>query len=434
MKRIWMVAIVFVLLVLLAACTTTAEQPVEEESGNASQEIPTEEAAQEEPVQDELPEEPVQEESAASARAVRIGVLNPTSGSLAANGEDVNAGIKLYFDSINYTVNGVAVELSYADTAGNPEQALEQTRRLVEQGNVDFLLGVVSSSVVVPLADFADENQVPLIVAVAGGTPVITGPDRSPYVFRAGITTNQLEAPFGWYVVTEMGHQKATTYAWDFAAGKSRAETFGNAFSAAGGEVVAQNYAPLDTSDFGPFIAQLNRDEIDLVYAFFAGPGAIAFVKQMAEFGITPELQLVGPGFLTEAEILPEMGRSAVGIVSATHYTPAADNAANQRFIELFQASREGLPGTYIESGYLAALIAASAIEAVGGDMSDTQTFLDALQSLEVEGPGGTFSFDERGQGLRNVYIVEVVEDENGNIVHELLDEIEDVSQDWSAP
>ncbi|MDX1414939.1 MAG: ABC transporter substrate-binding protein, partial [Candidatus Promineifilaceae bacterium] len=381
-------------------------------------------------------EEAAAAEPAAEAEpaTVKIGVLTPTSGTLASNGEDVNEGINLFFDSIDHMAGNTTFELSFADTAANPEQALEQARRLVEQEEIDVLLGLVSSSVAVPLAQFADENQVPLIVAVAGGTPVITGPERSPYVFRTGITTGQLEPPFGWYVATEMGYERAATFAWDFAAGHARADAFGEAFTAGGGEVVDQQFAPLGTTDFGPFIGQINPDEIDVVYAFFSGPAAIAFVTQMNEFGLTPGLQIVGPGFITESEILPSMGPAAAGIVSATHYTPAVDNAANENFIALYQSAGGDLPGTYVESGYLAAQVTAAALEAVAGDLSDAQPFLDALHELEIEGPGGRFAFDERGQGIRNVYIIEVVEDDDGNLDHQLLDTLESVTQDWTTP
>ena len=365
---------------------------------------------------------------------VQIGVLTPTSGSLAANGEDVNKGINLFFDSIANTASNVTIELSFADTAANPEQALEQARRLVEQEDVDILLGLVSSSVAVPLAQFAGENQIPLIVAVAGGTPVITGPERSPFVFRTGITTGQLEPPFGWYVSTELGYERAATFAWDFSSGHARADAFAETFTAGGGEVVSQQFAPLGTTDFGPFIGQINPDEIDVVYAFFSGPAAISFVNQMSEFGLTPGLKIVGPGFITESEILPSMGSAADGIISATHYTPAIDGAENNQFIELYQATGGDLPGTYVESGYLASQVTVAALEAIAGDMSDTQGYLDALQSLEIEGPGGTFRFDERGQGIRNVYIIEVVEDDDGNLNHALLEVLEEVTQDWTIP
>jgi branched-chain amino acid transport system substrate-binding protein len=380
---------------------------------------------------------PEQESQASgSTETVRIGVLNPTTGSLAANGEDVNTGIRLYFDSINNTVNGTPIELVFADTAANPDQALEQARRLIEQEQVDFLLGIVSSSVVVPVAQLADEQQIPLIVAVAGGAPAITGPDRSPYVFRTGITTGQQEPPFAWYVANELGYSRAAMFAWDFAAGHARAETFKETFLSAGGEVLYELWPPVGTTDFGPFIGQFNPDDVDFVYAYFAGPGAIAFVNQMQEFGITPTTPIVGPGFLTEFEVLPGMGASADGIVSATHYTPVVTNPANEEFIAHFQAMRgdNSLPGTYVEAGYLASLVAAEAIEAVGGDLSDNQRFLDALQALEVEGPSGAFRFDERGQGVRDLYIIEVVVNEDGSVTHQVVDVVSEVSQDWTPP
>lgn len=371
-----------------------------------------------------------------SSETVKIGVLNPTTGSLAANGEDVNTGIRLYFDSISHSVNGTPIELVFADTAANPDQALEQARRLIEQEQVDFLLGIVSSSVVVPVAQLADEQQIPLIVAVAGGAPAITGPDRSPFVFRTGITTGQQEPPFAWYAVNTLGYTRAAMFAWDFAAGHARAETFKGTFTAAGGEVLYELWPPVGTTDFGPFIGQFNPSDVDVVYAYFAGPGAIAFVNQMQEFGISQVTPIIGPGFLTEFEVLPGMGSSANGIISATHYTPVATNPANEAFIAQFQAMRgdDSLPGTYVESGYLASLVAAEAIKAVGGDMSDTQAFLDALQTLEVEGPSGPFRFSESGQGVRDLYIIEVIVAEDGTITHQIVDVVPGVSQDWTMP
>ena len=92
------------------------------------------------------------------------------------------------------------------------------------------------------------------------------------------------------------------------------------------------------------------------------------------------------------------------------------------------------LPGTYIESGYLASLVAATAVENVGGDLSDTQAFLNALQGVEVEGPGGSFRFDDHGQGIRNLYIIQVVKADDGSVTHSIIDVLENVTQDWAPP
>ena len=120
--------------------------------------------------------------------AVKIGVLNPTTGGMAFCGELSNQGIQLYFD--NNRIESVDVELVYADTAGDPQQALDQARRLVEQEEVDFLMGLVNSAVVVPLDQFADEAQVPLLTVIAGAQAPL-GPNSSPYVFRSAMANGQ---------------------------------------------------------------------------------------------------------------------------------------------------------------------------------------------------------------------------------------------------
>jgi branched-chain amino acid transport system substrate-binding protein len=359
---------------------------------------------------------------------VKIGVLNPQTGRLAAFGAEVDRGINLYFDSIDLTIDeNITIELVFADTAASPEQALEQARRLVEQEEVDFLLGIVSSSVAVPLAQYADEAQIPLVVTVAGGTPVITGPDRSPYVFRTSITTNQLEPILGWYTATEFGYEKAVVFARDFSAGQARAAAFSQTFTDAGGEVVAQILSASGTTDFGPFISQFNPDDVDVIYAYFFGSEAIAFVQQLQEFGI--DLPVVSPGFLTEAEVLPAMGDSAVGIISASHYAPALDFSANADFVE---ANEGNPPGTYLEAGYLGATVVANAISEISGDFSDVQAFLDALAATDLESASGPFRFDDHGQSVRSLYIIQVIQDADGNYTHEILDSISNVTQNWT--
>jgi branched-chain amino acid transport system substrate-binding protein len=414
---------------VLAGCSGSAIEGVGTEPV-ATEDVADEPTAAPAPTEPEMEEEEPTAAPTAEPVNVKIGVLNPQTGGLAAFGAEVDKGIQLYFDSIDYTIDdNITVELTFADTAASPEQALEQARRLVEQEEVDFLLGIVSSSVAVPLAQYADEAQVPLVVTVAGGTPVITGPDRSPYVFRTSITTGQLEPILGWYTATELGYDRAVVFAPDFSAGHSRAGAFVEAYTAAGGEVVAEIFPPRGTTDYGPFIGQFDPEDVDVIYAYFFGSEAIAFVQQLNEFGVTPGKPVVSPGFLTEAEVLPAMGDAALGIMSATHYAPVLDFDANETFVEINEGAP---PGTYLESGYLGAQVVAEAIAAVEGDLSDPQPFLDALAATDLASPSGPFSFDERGQSVRNLYIIQVVQDEDGDYTHEVIDVIEGITQDWT--
>lgn len=404
---------------LLAACGGATPAPAETAAPTEPME-PTEAPEPTEPPEEEPTEPPVQ--------TVRIGVLNPTSGNLAFSGEQANTGIQLYFD--NNPLEGIDVELIYADTAGDPQQALEQARRLVDQEEVDFLMGLVNSAVAVPLAQFADEEEVPLLIVVAGARAV-TGPDRSPYVFRTAMANGQQDRPLGWYVASEMGLTSAATFAWDFLVGVERAGAFSDTFTSAGGTVVTDQKPPLGTTDYGPFISQVRPDQIDVIYAFFAGPGAIGFMQQLQEFGITPSVQVTASGYFT-AGVLEGMGANAVGLVQGTQYVPVLDNSENQAFLDVYDSEVGGQPGVYEAEGYLGAEVAARAISAVGGNLEDTQAFLDALAGLEFDGPAGPFRFGDDGQSVRNVYITRVVETADGGVAHEVIDVIEDVSLDWT--
>jgi branched-chain amino acid transport system substrate-binding protein len=362
---------------------------------------------------------------------IKIGVPTPTTGSLASNGADVNTGIELFFKSIGSQAGGKTIELLFVDSAGEPQQALDQSRKLIGEDQVDFLVGIVNSSAAIPVAQLANDEQVPLIVAVAGGTPVITGPERSPYVFRTGITTSQQEPVLGWYTATTLEKKRATVFAWDFAAGDARAAAFTEAFTAAGGEVVSEQRPPVGTTDFGPFISQVNPGDIDVIYAYFAGPGAVSFVQQLRQFGFTPDVQVVGPGFLTEGEVLAAQGEDAEGIITATHYTPQIDNPENAAFLELYEKEHGSAPGTYVEAGWLAAQVAAHAIDAVGGDLSDTEAFLQAIAATELNSPSGPISFDDHGQVVRNLYMTRAEKGEGDEMTLAVVDVIEKVTQNW---
>ncbi len=360
---------------------------------------------------------------------VRIGVLNPTTGGLAIFGEQSNQGIQLYFD--NNTISNIDVELVFADTAGDPQQALDQARRLVEQEGVDLLLGLVNSAVAVPLAQYADEAETPLVMAIAGARAATDG--THPFVVRTAMANGQQDGPLGWYSATELGFERAAVFAWDFLVGEERGGAFAAAFTAAGGTIVTEQKPPLGTTDYGPFISQVEPDSIDVAYAFFAGPGAIAFTQQMREFGLTPGIQLVAPGYYT-AGVLGAMGADAEGLVQATQWVPGLDLPANQAFLALYDDQIGGEAGVYVEEGYLAAEVTARAIEAVGGDLSDKVAFMGALKALSFDSVAGPFSFEDSGQSVRNVYVTRVVLGDDGAPVQEIIATIENVGLNWSPP
>lgn len=416
--------VAFLVLGLILAGCGTASQPA------APTSAPTASVAQPTATTATAPAAEPTKPTASGAKTIKIGVLNPTTGSFAYFGKEVNAGIELLFSSLGNKVAGANIELVFADTAGEPQQALEQARRLVGQEKVDFLMGIVNAAVVVPVAQFADQEKVPLIVTI-GGARVITGPSRSPYVFRNAMCSGQQERPLGWYVATKMGLKRAATLAWDFSAGEERTAGFVATYTKSGGSIVTQQKPPFGVTDYGPYLSQINPNDIDVAYSFFSGPGAIAFLQQLRQFGLTPKIQIVAPDYMTSG-VLPQMGDNALGLVQASQYAPSIDTPENKKFVELYKSKLNAVPGAYGHEGYLGAAIAARAIEAVGGDLKDKQKFLDSVARTNFTGPSGPFRFDDRGQAVRNIYITKVVKGPDGAPTQQILDVVENVGQEWT--
>src|SRR5512135_2143344 len=73
---------------------------------------------------------------AAAQQPIKIGVIQTYSGPLATPGTAASNGFTLYFDEIGNKVAGRAIQLITEDDAGNPAQAMERARRLVEREQV----------------------------------------------------------------------------------------------------------------------------------------------------------------------------------------------------------------------------------------------------------------------------------------------------------
>ena len=175
-------------------------------------------------------------------------------------------------------------------------------------------------------------------------------------------------------------------------------------FTEAGGQVIQEVYPPLGSVDFAPFLAQIRRDA-DVVATFFAGADAIRFVKQYEEYGLKGKIPIIGKG-LTQGDVLPKMGESAVGIVSAIHWVPAVDTPENRRFMEAYAAKYKRPAVDMAEQGYVGAQAIARALEAVKGNVEDQAGFLAALKAVEFNGPRGKVRFDAFQNVVHTVHIL----------------------------
>jgi len=363
----------------------------------------------------------------AAPAPLKIGLLLPYSNVYAVLGESITDGLSLVFERAGWTVAGRRVELIKEDDEVNPQVGLRKAKKLIESDGVDFLVGPVSSGVLAAIRDTVHQARQILIVANAGNDEISR--DRcSRYILRASFSNWQPNAPMGSWVAAHVA-KEAYLVAPKYAAGFDMMRAFKETFVAAGGKVVGEDYTPFPVNeDFAPFLTKINQAAPKVVYAFFSGSQAVRFVRQYDEFGLRARSKLCGAGFLTESDVLPAQGQSALGIITGHLYSTLLDNPANKAFVRAFRAKYARTPDGFAVQGYDSAQVIAHGLTATGGDTRDKDRLLEALRGVEFDSPRGRFRFDPRTQNVIQPFIyVREVREVDGELANVVVDRIANV-------
>lgn len=361
---------------------------------------------------------------------IKVGLLVPQTGGLAANGKDMINGLQLFFEEQHYRLAGREVKLIIEDSEGKPATGLTKARGLVEGQGIHVLIGPLSAAVGYAIAPYVDEKKIPALYPIVSADD-ITQRKRSPYIVRTGWSSSQPSHPFGKWVYDNLRYRKMAMIGYDFAFGWEVAAGFHRTFEEAGGQIVQKLWPPLFTADFGPYLAQLRRD-VDAVYAIFSGADALRFTKQYQEAGLKSRLPLVGGGTLTDEHVLRTMGDESLGIVTALQYSAALPTPANIKFARAYEAKYRQVPSYYSEGTYVAGIALKEALAATGGDIEDVGKFLGALRKVDLsDAPRGPLRFDEYGNPIQNIY-VRKVERVGGRLQNTVIHTFPNVSQFWT--
>lgn len=361
---------------------------------------------------------------------VKIGLLVPYTGVFTSNGVDITRGAELYFDEIGWKAGGRDIKLIKEDSEMNGQVSLQKTRRLVESEKIDILTGVVSSTVAYAIRDYVVGNKLPFIISNAGARDLTRG-DASEYIFRVSFANGQYEYPFSKYMFNELNIRKVVVMAPDYAAGREKAEGFMIGFKEAGGQILQEIYPPLGTTDYGPYLTQVK--DADAVFVHFSAADSIKFVKQYEEYGLKKKLPLYSAGDLVDESSLPGQGDSALGIISALHYSAALTTPENQKFVKNYTAKYGDSPNMFAEQGYVSAQVIAKALEATGGNTADKPKLLEAIRKVQFEAPRGPFKFDQKTQNVIFDTHIRKVEKVNGKLVNTVIKSIPNISDYWTG-
>jgi branched-chain amino acid transport system substrate-binding protein len=305
---------------------------------------------------------------------------------------------------------GREVEYVRVDDESDPAKATDNVNKLVKRDNVDVIVGTVHSGVAMAMARVARETGTLLIVPNAGAD-AITGAMCAPNVFRTSFSNWQSSYALG-DVLVKQGKKRAVTITWKYAAGDEMATAFKEGFEKAGGQVVKQLTLPFPNVEFQALLTEIAAIKPDATFAFFAGGGAVKFVKDYAAAGLNKTIPLYGPGFLTDGT-LEAQGEAAQGIYTTLHYADGLKTPRDDAFRLNYAKTFKLQPDVYAVQGYDAAQLLAIGLKAVGGDLTKKDAMYAAMRNARIDSPRGTFTISKAGNPVQDIYLRQVVGTEN---------------------
>ena len=347
---------------------------------------------------------------AQGAGKIRVGLMLPYTGTYAALGTAITNGFKLAVEQGGGKLGGREIEYFTVDDESDPAKAPENANKLIKRDNVDVLVGTVHSGVALAMARVARETKTLLIVPNAGADE-ITGPLCAPNIFRTSFSAWQPAYAMG-NVMAERKHKNVVTLSWKYSFGEQSVAGFKEAFEKAGGKVVKEMYLPFPNVEFQPFLTEIASLKPDAVFVFFAGGGAVKFVKDYDAAGLKKSIPLYGSGFLTDGT-LDAQGESAEGLMTTLHYADGLDIAKDKAFRSAYAMAFKLQPDVYAVQGYDAAQLFATGLAAVKGDVGKRDELVKAMETATVDSPRGKFTLSKAHNPVQDIYLRKVEAKQN---------------------
>jgi branched-chain amino acid transport system substrate-binding protein len=344
---------------------------------------------------------------------VKIGFILPMTGQQQSTGKQIAAAARLYMAQNGDTVAGKKIELIVKDDGALPDNTKRLAQELIVNDKVAFIAGFGVTPAALSVAPLATEAKVPAIVTAAG-TSIIT--ERSPYFARTSFTLPQSSVIIADWAA-QNGIKKVVTMVSDYAPGVDAEKAFADRFKEKGGQIVEGIRFPLANPDFAPFLQRAGDQKPDAVFVFVpSGQGAV-FVKQFIERGLDKAgVRIIGPGDVTDDDLLNGMGDAVIGTVTAHMYSTDHDSAKNKAFVEAFKKANNGLrPNFMAVGGYDGMHLMYEALKKTGGDTNGDK-LIAAMKGMKWESPRGPIQIDPDTRDIiQNIYIRKV-EKKNGEL------------------
>jgi len=404
-KRVWSVSLLALMLVFSTACSKdggSSTGTTDDEGDKKVEEVGT----------------------------IKVGVLASLTGALESYGKQTQRGFELgleYATDGTMEVAGKKIEVVFEDTETKPEVAVQKATKLLEDDEVDFLVGSSSSGDTLAVLPLAEEYEKIMIVEPAVADS-ITGSEFNPFIFRTARNSSQ-DAVAGAAAIAKPG-VKIATFAPDYSFGWDGVAAFKKAAEDLGAEVIIEEFADPAATDFTSNLQKIVEAKPDYMFVVWAGANSpwnqISDLK-MQEKGI--KISTGAPDIAALSIMEPLVGMEGFTV----YYHTLPNNEVNDWLVKEHKERFNGeVPDLFTPGGMSAAIAIVEALKKSDGD-ADGKTLIELMEGMSFETPKGTMTFrEEDHQALQTLYSIKLEKQEGVDYPVPVL--IRELSPDETEP
>lgn len=345
-----------------------------------------------------------------SEDTVTVGLLHSLTGSMAISEEAVRDAEVLAINEINADggVLGAQIEYIEEDGASEPATFATKAEKLIDEDGVVTVFGCWTSSSRKAVKSIFEDYESLLWYPVQ-----YEGMEQSPNIIYTGAAPNQQIVPAIQYLL-DQGYKKFFLMGSDYVFPRTANEIINAQLADAGAEVVGEEYADMDQTDFSSIISKIEASDCDVIINTLNGTGNVSFFKQMSEKNYTADDYMTMSFSIAEEEVATIGADILKGHMVSWNYYQTTETDVNKDFVAAYKAAygENRVTSDPVEAAYDAVYLWKAAVEAAGS--FEVEDVVAAIEEggITFDAPEGLVTLDGENHHLYKKVRVGVVSED----------------------
>lgn len=363
-----------------------------------------------------------------AAGPIKMGIATDITGPIAPSGNANWQVAQFTVEEINKAggILGRPIELYLEDTASDPKIAVGNVRKLIQERRVDVVIGGITSAMRQAIKDPIVNRGRTLYIY----PQLYEGQECTRFLFNTGPTPAQQCDRLIPYLINTLGKKRfampSANYVWPQLLNKYARKVI----EANGGEVVFEEYYPLDQAEYSATIGKIRDGRVDCVFNTVIAPGLQPFMKQLYESGFQKNGGVVTCVYYDENLLNYHPAHEMEGLVSCLDYFQAVNdpfgNALQEGYAKRFPGTKYLFTAGSASTGmYRGVKFYEAAVKATGGKLGREEVAAAMDKAVLENGPGGGAQMvPGKFHARMNMYIA-VCRNDAGRTRYEVVDKAE---------